>query len=329
MIAKSFIIEKDINTLNNNLVLFYGENLGLKNFFKKKLKIIEKSIKTLVYSQDEIVKNAEIIFTEVLNKSLFDKEKIIFINDANDKILPIIQEIESLVNNQKIYLFAELLDKKSKLRNYFEKSKDKIAVPCYADNEVTIKKIILNKLKNFKGVTTQNINLILQSCNLERDKLYSELDKIITCFDNNEIDDEKLIKLLNVSENDNFSVLKDEALNGNKIKTNRLLKDTFIHPEKNFLFLNMFNKRLIDLSKIDDTNKSTTLEEKMDKIKPPIFWKDKPFFIQQSKKWNKHKIRKALSETYNLELRIKSNSLVDQGILIKKLIVDMCELANT
>lgn len=329
MIAKSFIIEKDINTLNNNLVLFYGENLGLKNFFKKKLKIIEKSIKTLVYSQDEIVKNAEIIFTEVLNKSLFDKEKIIFINDANDKILPIIQEIENLVNNQKIYLFAELLDKKSKLRNYFEKSKDKIAVPCYADNEVTIKKIILNKLKNFKGVTTQNINLILQSCNLERDKLYSELDKIITCFDNNEIDDEKLVKLLNVSENNNFSVLKDEALNGNKIKTNRLLKDTFIHPEKNFLFLNMFNKRLIDLSKIDDTNKSTTLEEKMDKIKPPIFWKDKPFFIQQSKKWNKHKIRKALSETYNLELRIKSNSLVDQGILIRKLIVDICELANT
>jgi len=329
MIAKSFIIEKDINTLNNNLVLFYGENLGLKNFFKKKLKINEKSIKTLVFSQDEIVKNAEIIFTEVLNRSLFDKEKIIFINDTNDKILPIIQEIENLVNNQKIYLFAELLDKKSKLRNYFEKSKDKIAVPCYADNEVTIKKIILNKLKNFKGVTTQNINLILQSCNLERDKLYSELDKIITCFDNNEIDDEKLVKLLNVSENNNFSVLKDEALNGNKIKTNRLLKDTFIHPEKNFLFLNMFNKRLIDLSKIDDTNKSTTLEEKMDKIKPPIFWKDKPFFIQQSKKWNKHKIRKALSETYNLELRIKSNSLVDQGILIKKLIVDICELANT
>ena len=328
MIAKSFIIEKDINTLNNNLVLFYGENLGLKNFFKKKLKIIEKSIKTLVFSQDEIVKNAEIIFTEVLNKSLFDKEKIIFINDANDKILPIIQEIENLVNNQKIYLFAELLDKKSKLRNYFEKSKDKIAVPCYADNEVTIKKIILNKLKNFKGVTTQNINLILQSCNLERDKLYSELDKIITCFDNNELDDEKLVKLLNVSENNNFSVLKDKALNGNKIKTNRLLKDTFIHPEKNFLFLNMFNKRLIDLSKIDDTNKSTTLEEKMDKIKPPIFWKDKPFFIQQSKKWNKHKIRKALSETYNLELRIKSNSLVDQGILIRKLIVDICELAN-
>ena len=328
MIAKSFIIEKDINTLNSNLILFYGENLGLKNFFKKKLKIIEKSIKTLVYSQDEIVKNAEIIFTEVLNKSLFDKEKIIFINDANDKILPIIQEIENLVNNQKIYLFAELLDKKSKLRSYFEKSKDKIAVPCYADNEITIKKIILSKLKNFKGVTTQNINLILQSCNLERDKLYSELDKIITCFDNNEIDDEKLIKLLNVSENNNFSVLKDEALNGNKIKTNRLLKDTFIHPEKNFLFLNMFNKRLIDLSKIDDTNKSTTLEEKMDKIKPPIFWKDKPFFIQQSKKWNKHKIRKALSETYNLELRIKSNSLVDQGILIRKLIVDICELAN-
>jgi len=329
MIAKSFIIEKDINTLNNNLVLFYGENLGLKNFFKKKLKIIEKSIKTLVFSQDEIVKNAEIIFTEVLNRSLFDKEKIIFINDTNDKILPIIQEIENLVNNQKIYLFAELLDKKSKLRNYFEKSKDKIAVPCYADNEVTIKKIILNKLKNFKGVTTQNINLILQSCNLERDKLYNELDKIMTCFDNNEINDEKLVKLLNISENNNVSELKDEALNGNKIKTNRLLKDTFIHPEKNFLFLNMFNKRLIDLSKIDDTNKSTTLEEKMDKIKPPIFWKDKPFFIQQSKKWNKHKIRKALSETYNLELRIKSNSLVDQGILIKKLIVDICELANT
>ena len=34
MIYKSYLVEQNIDLLNNNIVLFYGENLGLKNDLK-------------------------------------------------------------------------------------------------------------------------------------------------------------------------------------------------------------------------------------------------------------------------------------------------------
>ncbi len=39
MLYKSYIVERNISTIQNSKsTLFYGENDGLKNFFKKKLK---------------------------------------------------------------------------------------------------------------------------------------------------------------------------------------------------------------------------------------------------------------------------------------------------
>ena len=63
-------------------------------------------------------------------------------------------------------------------------------------------------------------------------------------------------------------------------------------------------------------------------VKPPIFWKDKPAFINQLKKWNTNKIKHILQKTYNLEIDIKSNPIINKNILMKKLIIDICEMAN-
>ena len=44
------------------------------------------------------------------------------------------------------------------------------------------KKIILDKLKGFEGLSTQNINMIIENTSLDRVRLDNELDKIITYF---------------------------------------------------------------------------------------------------------------------------------------------------
>ena len=133
-----------------------------------------------------------------------------FIDNANDKILELIEEIVDEVENHKIYLFSDILEKKSKLRNFIEKSKNCAAIPCYNDNEITIKKIIQSKLKDFQGLTSQNLNLILDHTNLDRSKLYNELNKIITYFDNKTIKTEELENLLNLRVNDDFNKLKND-----------------------------------------------------------------------------------------------------------------------
>ena len=328
MIFKSYFVEENIKRLNNNLVLFYGENLGLKNDLKKIIKNINKTAFVKNLDQDEVLANENKIFHDLLNNSLFDEEKIFFINQTNDKILELIKEIEIKKDSQNVFLFSELLDKRSKLRNFFEKSSTLGIVACYADNEISLKKIILDKLKGYTGLSSQNINIIIENCGLDRSKLNNELIKIATFFKNKIIDTDKLETLLNLKVNDNFDLLKDQALVGDKTKTNKLISDTILENEKNIFYLNIINQRLMKLLEVNKNTKDGNIEGAINKIKPPIFWKDKALFSLQARKWNKVKLRKMLHQTYKIELKIKSNSQVSQSLLIKKLLVDICCLAN-
>ena len=164
--------------------------------------------------------------------------------------------------------------------------------------------------------------------NLDRAKLNNELEKIKTFFQDKIIKSEKLELLLNNKSNEDFDKLKDQAFLGNKKNTNKLLSETIIDNEKNIFYLNVINQRLYKISE-NLNNNGNTLEAKINSLKPPIFWKDKPNFISQAKKWNKSKIKNVLKETYLLEKEIKSNSIIDKNVLVKKLIVDICQIANS
>jgi len=331
MIFKSYILEQNIQTANNHKIfLFYGENQGLKKEFKEKLRTQNKNQEILNLFQDEIVKNKNVLINEVSNKSLFNEKKIIFINQVNDKILDILDETIKIIQDERIFLFSEILDKKSKLRSYFEKSKSCGITACYQDNEITIRKIIMKKLNGYQGLTAQVTNLIIQNTGLDRNKVNNEIDKIISCFKDKKIDLEKIDLLLNIRTNDDFNLLKDEALNGNKINTNKLLADTVFEIENNIYYLNSINQRINRLSEIENMKQeNSNIESLISDLKPPIFWKDKPMLIEQSRKWNKKKIQEALKKTYNAEIEIKSNSSIRKDLLIKNLIIELCATASS
>jgi len=329
MIYKSYIIEKNITILaENKSILFYGENIGLKKQFKTDLIDLNQKSSIIRLNQEEIINNSNIFRTEIDNLSLFDNKKILFVENCTDKILSILEkELEKDLNVQ-LFLFAEILDKKSKLRKYYENSKSFGVVACYADNEETLRKIIIDNLKNYTGLTPQNINAIIDSSSFDRVKLNNELTKIVTYFDNKKITSFELEKLLNINENNNFNLLKDEALIGNKFKTNKFLSDTIITSEKIILYLAIINQRLNKIYETLKNSKSVKIEESINLLKPPIFWKDKPIFIAQAKKWSLCKIKFVMKKTYDLEITIKSNSNISPNLLMKKLLIDICEIAN-
>ena len=273
------------------------------------------------------MKNENILFNEINNISLFEKEKIIIIDNADDKILETLKQIEDKTYEIKIYIFSEILEKKSKIRNYFEKSKKYGIVPCYQDNEIGLKKIINNKLKGYEGLTPYNVNLIFENCDFDRSKLLNEIEKIKIFFDKKKIESINLQMLLNFKSSDNFDYLKDEALAGNIKKTNKLLSQTIIEAEKVMYYLNSINQRLDKLMEINQSGEKN-LVGIIDNLKPPIFWKDKPKVIEQAKKWSLEKTKKMKEKTYNFEVYIKSNSIINKDLLVRKLIIDMCLLAN-
>lgn len=328
MIYKSYQIEKNIALLKEKISLLYGENLGLRNDFKKKLRLTNKDAYIYNYNQEEILSNSNDFIETFLNISLFNEEKVYFIEFANDKILEIIQDLEKKTTNQKIYLFADILDKKSKLRNYFEKSKNLGVVACYNDNEIGIKKIIMEKLNGYNGLTPENINLLISNSNLDRIRLNNELDKIKSYFINKKILKSELNILLNLDENEDFNELKDAALSGDEKKTNKLLSETIIDSDKIIYYITLINQRLSKINEIISVSEQS-VETAIDKIKPPIFWKDKPKLKEQSNKWNSEKIKTILGETFDLELKIKSKSNLDRSTLVKKFIVDVCAVANS
>ena len=75
--------------------------------------------------------------------------------------LNLIEEIiESNINDVVIILIAKRLEKKSKLRNYFEKEKLAIIVPFYEDTPQTLLSIAKKILfENKINLSSENINL--------------------------------------------------------------------------------------------------------------------------------------------------------------------------
>ena len=84
----------------------------------------------------------------IYSGSLFGNKKIITIYEATDKIIKKITDIyDKYPDNVFLIIFSEILEKKSKLRNFFEKNERTICIPCYLDNERDLKIIAQSELK--------------------------------------------------------------------------------------------------------------------------------------------------------------------------------------
>ncbi len=328
MIYKSYIVEENFNAIKNNVVLFYGQNLGLLDEFKRKIISKNNNHKIIRFSQNEILNYPDTFIGEVRNISLFENIKIFFIQNVSDKILDILNEVTPHVGNNKIYLFTEILEKKSKLRIFFEKEKALGIIPCYQDNEINLRKIIQKNFKNYEGLSPAIINLIIENCSYDRGKINNEIDKIKSYFYEKTITIDEINKLLNLRIDDDFNNIKNSAISGKDKITNVLLSSSLIEAEKIVFYISSFNQRFEKLKEIIEKRANMKLEDVINEIKPPVFWKDKPSLLHQAKIWNINKIRLALEKTYEAELKIKSNSNLNKQIIIKKLIVDICNLAK-
>ena len=163
--------------------------------------------------------NSESIISEILNKSLFSNNKIIIITRASDKILKIIEKLlEKKLSDIKIIIKSEQLEKKSKLRNLFEKNKDMVTMPVYQDEFRSLLPIIIQfTKKNDIKLSRESINLILDRASGSRENLYIELEKIFNySISNKVIEFEMVKKLTNLSENYGVNELANQYLSKNK-----------------------------------------------------------------------------------------------------------------
>ena len=318
MIIKTFEFNK-INIDKYNLYLFYGENDGYKNeIIKNKF---EKNYKNKTYRYDEkdVLEKKNDFFNTILSKSFFEDKKLIIISRASDKIKDIIKEISlKKIEDVKIILFSNILEKKSRLRNFFEKEKNTICVAFYADNVQTLSSIALNFIRERKiSISQQTINLLVERCRGNRENLNNELTKIENFLESeNKISIEDILKLTNLAENYNASELTDNCLAKNMKKTVNILNENNYSNEDCILIIRTLlskAKRLLKLKEGVNNNKS--IEQAITTFKPPIFWKNKDIIKQQMTLWSLEKINKMIINISEVELLIKKNSSNSLNIL--------------
>ena len=308
MILKSFELSR-IDLQKNKMILLYGKNEGHKN---EVISAITKKNKNIInYDEKEILDNSTQFLESLFNQSLFDNEKYIIIKRGTDKILKIIEEInEKKIDQIAILINSDTLEKKSKLRIFFEKSKENLCIPFYPDNNQTLSKITSDYLSSKKIQMSQiNINLIVSKCNGDREKLFNELNKIENySLNGKKLDSHNISKLINLSEDHSVSELIDNCLAKNKKRTITILNENNFVTEDCILITRTF---LIKLKKIlilsSEFKNNNNIDLTISNARPPIFWKDKEIVKQQIFNWEPEKIKKLIYKISEIELLIKKN----------------------
>ena len=308
MIYKHFETQK-INFNLNKIILLYGKNEGLKKEVLENLKKDKGDI--FSYEEKEILENPEIFLSQITSKSLFEEKKIVIIKRATDKLLKILENIDSqIIDYVTIFIIADNLEKKSKLRSKFEKNKSLVCIPFYPDNDQTLLKLASNFFREKKiSLAPTDINLIVGRSAGDRENLLNELHKIeLFCATGKKINSNDIAKLTNLSENQSISELVDNCLAKNKRKTLNILNENNFASEDCILITRIFLaklKKILVLSENFQNNKNIDLT--ISSAKPPIFWKDKEITKQQVFKLSPGDTKFLIYKVNELELLIKQN----------------------
>ena len=336
MIIKSYEVQKNKYNLSKyNFFLLYGENFGLKKDIKDIIKIAIKqkndSLEMLSVYETEIFDNEENFYNSIYSGSLFSNKKIITIFDATDKIMKKIDSVyDTYTENVFLVIISGILEKKSKLRNFFETSKKTICIPCYLDSQKDLKIIAQSEFrKNNISLSSEAINLLIEKSNSDRGNLKNEIEKIKAYLLNKKnLELDEIKSLINFSGDYKSDILVNECLCGDISQYKKIISELYVNTFSQILLLRILSnkvQRLLNIKKQE--NKSNNIEHLINISKPAIFWKEKPMVKRQLSIWNLNDLKKIINEINNTEHLCKKNSQVSKAIFFN-FFLKICIKAN-
>ena len=310
MIIKSFELEKLVSS-NLNIHLIHGNNEGIKQDIIRNFYTKNYQGEVLKYDEQEILSNKDEFISSLLTKSLFESEKLIIISRGTDKLSNIIIELlERKEIESKIIIKCSNLEKKSKLRNLFEKEKQLICTPVYEDDTRSLNFIINNFLKDNKLNLSQEIkNILIERSNGDRINLKNELSKLKNLsISRKKLSIEDVLKLSNLTENYSVFELSDNYLAKNSKKVSNILNENNYSSEDCILIIRTIlnkSKRLLKIkTKIDN---DLNIDQVISSFKPPIFWKEKDIVKKQAQSWSTNEVKEIIFKINHLEALVKKN----------------------
>ena len=311
MIIKSFELDK-LNSYNFNLHLIYGNNEGIKEDIINNKYLKDFSGEVLKYEEQELLNSKDEFISSLLTKSLFETNKLIIISRCSDKLSNLLAEIlENEITETKIIIKSSNLEKKSKLRNLFEKEKKAVCTPVYEDDSRSLNSVINIFLREQNFNLSQEIkNILIERSKGDRINLKNELIKLKNLsISKNKLTTEDVLKLSNLAANYSVFELSDNYLAKNSKKVSNILNENNYSSEDCILIIRTIlnkSKRLLKIRTEIDNN--LNIDQVISSFKPPIFWKEKDIVKKQAQSWSTNQVKQIIFKINDLETSVKKNT---------------------
>ena len=311
MIIKNFEIDK-FNNSNSNLHLIYGVNEGIKQDLINNIYLKNYEGDILKYDEHEVLNNIDEFVSNLLTKSLFGNKKIIIISRATDKLYTLINDLlDREITGTKIIIECSSLEKKSKLRNLFEKEHQLVCTPVYEDDVRALNLVIQNFLKVNKLSLSQEIkNILIERSKGDRINLKNELSKLKNLsLSKSKLSIDDVNKLSNLAENYSVFELSDNYLAKNSKKVSNILNENNYSSEDCILIIRTILNKCKRLLKIrNEIDNNINIDQVISSFKPPIFWKEKDIVKKQVQSWSTNEVKEIIFKINDLEALVKKNS---------------------
>ena len=338
--SENFINFIKINSGNFRFILFYGPNIGLINLLFnnviKELSIdVNDPFNVSKFFTQNLIDDPYILTNTVTTFTITSDKRIILLDLSNNSprkniIDNIKLSLSSEVDNCLLIIKADNLGAMNELVKFTLNHKFGILVPCYEESLNQIKLEISNILRDNKYKFSNSFILHL-STKFSNDSLINkiEFDKLRNfLIDNNEVTETALLSLVTDNTNVNLSKLSNFCALGdvkNALFFYEKILDSSISP---IVVIRTMVKHFKIIEKVlCDIEDGKNIDDAINFIKPPIFFKDKPLIFNQSRLWSLPKINLILKRLSDTEIKCKSGLFLDK-LLAAQLILSTSVMAK-
>jgi DNA polymerase-3 subunit delta len=150
---------------------------------------------------------------------------------------------------------------------------------------------------------------IINSSSFKRSKIKEVIEKLNLFKNSGKITDQIIEEICTDADLKKNDEIIDILLSKNEKNINEFISN-MSNYEKNFIeviiILRSFIIKVLDIQK---NNKTLSIDERIERYKPPIFWKDKDRIKNILKIWNSNSLEKFLSNLNIIETEFKRNDL--------------------
>ncbi|AHA27525.1 DNA polymerase III subunit delta [Candidatus Liberibacter americanus] len=327
---KSYEFEKqniDKLLLDYFVFIFYGSDKGLISELIIKLK---KKLRYSYYDPFSFInlnctvinKNPEKLWDEIQSIGLFNKKRVIFIDDiSNEKtILDCLEEIIiKNINNVLIIIKSGELKKDNRLRKMGKIYKNALSISCYSDNEITLTRLIKEEFSyHKKQLSSEAEKLLLMFLGGDRIASRNELQKLFSyCLEEDIIKEKHIKKIISDTHNLYIEEIIDAAILGNTYKSIILVEKFFSSKMPIYALLHGFLRRFQLLYKIHIEIDSAGISpiKAIQKFEKTNIHKKTLLLEKSIQFWDKYNVRKFL---YRIEQNIR---LIREKRTIERIVV--------